>query len=130
MGDALEWVLADVDEDYYVGTVTLFGMNGLDYASAEIGYRTHPDSRGKGLLKAGLLLALDHAFAHEDDGGLGLNRVSLNAGVGNAGSQAVAHSLGFTQTGRDRQNYDLYDGTIVDLARYDLLKREFHHRAS
>ncbi len=128
-GDAVEWVVADVDADSYVGTVTLFGMNGLDYQSAEIGYRTHPGSRGRGLLKAALLLVLSHAFADEDDGGLGLGRISLNAGVGNDVSQAVALSCGFTQTGRDRRCYDLYDGTIVDLVRFDLLKREFPPKA-
>lgn len=128
MGDAIEWALADVDEDIYVGTITLFGLNDLDYQSAEVGYRTHPESRGKGLLKGGLLLMLVHAFAPEDHGGLGLNRISLNAGVGNAGSQSLALSLGFTQTGRDRQCYDLDDGSVVDLIRFDMLKSEFNAR--
>ncbi len=127
-GDVVEWAVADPEEDSYVGTVTLFGLNGLDYQSAEVGYRTHPDCRGKGLLKAALKLALDHAFAHEEDGGLGLTRISLNAGVGNEGSQAVALALGFTETGRDRLCYDLYDGSIVDLVRFDLLKREMDGR--
>ena len=74
------------------------------------------------------MLALDHAFAPEDDGGLGLTRISLNAGVGNEGSQAVALALGFTETGRDRLCYDLYDGSIVDLVRFDLLKNEMDGR--
>jgi RimJ/RimL family protein N-acetyltransferase len=33
--------------------------------------------------------------------------------------------LGFTETGRDRQNYDLSDGSVVDLVRFDLLRPEF-----
>ncbi len=127
-GDAIEWAVSDVDDDRYLATVALFGLNGLDYRSAEVGYRTHPDSRGRGLLKAALLLAFGHAFTSEDAGGLGLGRISLNAGVGNAGSQAVAVSCGFTETGRDRQCYDLYDGSVVDLIRYDLLKPELSER--
>ena len=36
--------------------------------------------------------------------------------------------LGFTETGRDRLCYDLYDGSIVDLVRFDLLKHEMDGR--
>jgi RimJ/RimL family protein N-acetyltransferase len=128
LGEAVEWAIADIEDDFYVGSLTLFGMGRLDYASAEVGYRVHPDSRGRGLLTAALMLALDHAFAVEEDGGLGLQRISLNAGVGNTASQRVAVTCGFSPTGRDRQNYELYDGTITDLARFDLLRSEFHPR--
>lgn len=128
LGESVEWAVADLDQDHYVGTVNLFGMTGLDYMSAEVGYRTHPDARGRGLLKAALLLAIDHAFAREEEGGIGLERISLNAGVGNDGSQRVAMACGFTQTGRDRRNYNLYDSTIVDLVRFDLLRPEFRSR--
>jgi RimJ/RimL family protein N-acetyltransferase len=125
LGEAIEWAVADAVDDTYVGSLTLFGLTSLDFESAEIGYRTHPDSRGKGLLKAAMQLGLDHAFAPTDEGGLGLNRISLNAGVGNEGSQAVALACGFTQTGRDRRCYDLDDGSVVDLVRFDLLRQEF-----
>ncbi len=128
LGASVEWAMADPERDHYVGTVNLFGMTGLDYLSAEVGYRTHPDSRGRGLLKAALLLAAEHAFAPEADGGLGLERISLNAGVGNLGSIGVARSCGFTETGLDRQCYDLSDGRVVDLVRFDLLRSEFAPR--
>ncbi len=124
-GAAVEWTIADLSDDRYLGTLNLFGLTGLDYNSAEVGYRTHPDARGRGYLKAGLVLALRHAFTPQDDGGLGLGRVSLGAGDGNLASLGVARSLGFTETGRDRQNYDLEDGRIVDLIRFDLLAPEF-----
>ena len=127
-GAAVEWAIADVEDDRYLGTLNFFGMTGLDYKSAEVGYRTHPDARGRGVLKSSLNLALGHAFASEEDGGLGLERVSLNAGDGNLGSQGVARTCGFTETGRDRQNYDLYDGSVVDLVRFDILKSEFDPR--
>ena len=68
---------------------------------------------------------LAHAFADEDDGGLGLERISLCAGDGNFASQGVARSCGFTETGRDRHCYDLADGTVVDVIRFDLLRSEF-----
>lgn len=124
-GASIEWVVADLTDDRYVATVNLFGLHSLDYLSAEVGYRTHPDARGRGVLRAGLRLALGHAFTSVDAGGLGLQRVSLGAGDGNLGSQRLARSLGFTETGRDRQCYDLSDGSVVDLVRFDLLRPEF-----
>jgi hypothetical protein len=33
--------------------------------------------------------------------------------------------LGFTETGVDRHCYDLNDGRVVDLVRFDLLRSEF-----
>lgn len=124
-GSSVEWVIADLQEDSYLGTVNFFGLHSLDYLSAEVGYRTHPDARGRGVLKAGLRLALGHAFKPAETGGLGLQRVSLGTGDGNLGSQAVARSLGFTETGRDRRCYDRPDGSVVDLIRFDLLRSEF-----
>ncbi len=127
-GSSVEWVIADPDDDRYLGTVNLFGFYSLDYQSAEVGYRTHPDARGRGVLQAALRLVLGHAFASADEGGLGLTRVSLGAGDGNVASQQVARSCGFTETGRDRQCYELYDGSIVDLVRFDILASEFATR--
>lgn len=124
-GASVEWAVADVADDRYLGTVNLFGFHSLDYRSAEVGYRTHPDARGRGVLTAGLRLVLGHAFGSDDEGGLGLARVSLGAGDGNLGSQGVAIAAGFTETGRDRQCYDLLDGSIVDLVRFDILKPKF-----
>jgi RimJ/RimL family protein N-acetyltransferase len=99
-------------------------MDGKDYKSAEVGYRTHPDARGRGVLSSALRRIVTHAFAPEDDGGLGLERISLGAGAGNVASQRVAKACGFTETGRDRRSYDLDDGTVVDLVRFDLLRSD------
>jgi RimJ/RimL family protein N-acetyltransferase len=105
--------------------VSLFGFGGLDYKSAEVGYRTHPDARRRGFLTEALRPVIAHAFASEQAGGLGLERIHLGAGDGNAASQGVARSLGFTETGRDRRCYELQDGSIVDLIRFDLLVSEW-----
>jgi RimJ/RimL family protein N-acetyltransferase len=125
LGDAVEWTIADRESDVLVGNVSLFHLTGLDYKSAEVGYRTHPDARGRGFLTEALRHVIAHAFADEDAGGLGLERIYLGAGDGNAASQGVARSLGFTETGRDRHCYDLADGSIVDLIRFDLLASEW-----
>lgn len=125
LGASVEWVVADPDTDAYLATISLFGFHSLDYLSAEVGYRTHPDARGRGLLTEALRLVIQHAFTVIDHGGLGLDRISLGAGDGNVGSQAVARACGFTETGRDRRNYDLDDGRVVDLVRFDLLRSEW-----
>lgn len=124
-GSAVSWTFADSESDSYRGSLGMFGFNQLDYKSAEIGFRTHPDSRRQGLLRRAIGLATGQAFRSEDDGGYGLERLSLGAGEGNIASQSVARACGFTETGRDRRCYDLYDGSVVDLVRFDLLKSEW-----
>ncbi|MBA2443818.1 MAG: GNAT family N-acetyltransferase [Nocardioidaceae bacterium] len=124
-GSSVTWTIADPESDRYLGSLSMFGFRSLDYRSAEIGYRTHPDARRRGLLTQAIRLALGPAFTSEDEGGYGLHRLSLGAGEGNSGSQAVARACGFTETGRDRQCYDLNDGSVVDLIRFDLLKPEW-----
>jgi RimJ/RimL family protein N-acetyltransferase len=125
LGSGVEWTIADHASDLLMGTVTLFDMDGLDFKSAEVGYRTHPDARGRGLLTEALRLVIGHAFTATEHGGLGLERIHLGAGDGNEASQRVARSLGFTETGRDRRCYELDDGSVVDLVRFDLLVSEW-----
>ena len=95
LGRSISWTVADAESDAYLASISLFGLDGLDYKSAEVGYRTHPDARGRGILSAALRRMAEFAFAAADDGGLGLQRLSLGAGAGNAASQAVAESCGF-----------------------------------
>lgn len=127
LGAAVQWAIADAVSDAYVGGLALFGLNGLDHRSAEVGYRSHPDARGQGYVSGALRLALQQAFRDQADGGYGLERISLGAGDGNLGSQAVARSCGFTETGRDRRCYRLDDDSVVDLIRFDLLADEWLH---
>jgi [ribosomal protein S5]-alanine N-acetyltransferase len=124
VGASVAWTIAEPGTDTYLGTISLFGMNGIDHLSAEVGYRVHPDARGRGITASALRRVAAHAFESEQQGGLGLERLSLGAGAGNLGSQGVARAAGFTETGRDRRCYDLYDGTVVDLVRFDRLSSD------
>jgi RimJ/RimL family protein N-acetyltransferase len=129
LGQAVEWAIADAETDEYVGGLGMFGFQGLDHASAEVGYRTHPHCRGRGVMTEALRLAIAHAFRSESESGYGLGRLSLLAGAGNAGSRRVATACGFVETGIDRRCHLLADGTLADLVRYDLLSSEWesHH---
>jgi ribosomal-protein-alanine N-acetyltransferase len=124
LGHSVEYVMADPATDEFVGAINLFDLRGLDHRSAEVGYRTHPSARGRGYTSAALRLLTGLAFGAEDDGGFGLQRIRLGAAGGNVGSQAVARSAGFTETGRDRHCYLLADGTVDDLVRFDLLRTD------
>jgi RimJ/RimL family protein N-acetyltransferase len=121
MGHSVAWTVAEPETDTYLATINVFGFATKDYRSAEVGYRTHPDARGRGVLSTALRRVIAHAFTPETEGGLGLGRLSLGAGDGNAASQGVARACGFVETGRDRRCYDRYDGSVVDLIRFDLL---------
>lgn len=123
LGAAVSWTIADPATDSYLGSLSMFGIDGPDHKSAEVGYRTHPDARGSGVMTAALRLAAAHAFRAESQGGLGLHRLSLGAAEGNVASQRVARAGGFIETGRDRRCYELADGSVVDLIRFDLLAR-------
>jgi RimJ/RimL family protein N-acetyltransferase len=125
LGSAVRWSIADAGNDRYLGSLNLFGLDGLDYKSGEVGYHVHPDARGRGVMTRALRLLLAHALAPESGGGLGLQRVSLGAASTNPASLGVARSCGFTETGVDRRCYNLPDGSVVDLVRFDLLSNEF-----
>jgi ribosomal-protein-alanine N-acetyltransferase len=124
VGSSVAWTIAEPGSDRYLGSVNLFGLDGIDYRSAEVGYRTHPDARGRGVMSSALRRVVEHAFESEARGGLGLERISLGAAEHNLASQGVARASGFTETGRDRRCYDLYDGSIVDLVRFDRLRSD------
>lgn len=81
-----------------LGTVGLFGFVG---GSAEIGYASHPDARGQGLVTEAAERVLRWAFAPPPEG-LGLVRVQWRALAGNAASIAVARRLGMRYEGRRR----------------------------
>ncbi len=103
LGKGLTWAVADRDSDRLLGDIGLFRLD--DHAcpgNAEVGYWTHPDARGCGVVGEALELVLGHAFAPTADGGLGRHRVQLGASWHNAASRHVAERAGFTRVGHFR----------------------------
>ena len=69
-------------------------------------------------------LVLRHAVLPATDGGLGLRRVCLRAAAANAASIAVADAAGMTRFGTARAAEQLRDGSVEDLALFDILAAE------
>ena len=122
-GDGVTWAVVDPASDVMLACVSLFDVHAGRHA--EVGYWTHPDARGRGVMTEACRLAVRHAFVPVEDGGLGLPRVSILHAEGNVGSQRVIERNGFTRTGRERAAATLRDGKVVDHLVYDLLVTEF-----
>ncbi|MGN6578242.1 MAG: GNAT family N-acetyltransferase [Nocardioides sp.] len=122
-GSGITWAIADPATDELLGTISVFDLKpGYE---AEIGYWAHPDARGRGVMTQACRLVVRHCFVPAEDGGLGLRRVSIFAGVDNTASRHVMESVGFTLYGRERHGTRMRDGTLMDTACYDLLREEW-----
>ena len=122
----LGWCVADAESDVCLGAITVLNLRDALGTAGEIGYWTHPDARGRGVMSEAVRLAVRHAFIPREDGGLGRIRLRLNAADGNLASQQIARANGFVQVGRDRLAEPLGDGTFADLVRFDLLIAEWN----
>ncbi len=120
-GRAVVWAVADVT-DRLVGAVDLVDLD--DGRTAEIGYWTHPDSRGQGLTVEACRLALRHAFLPAEAGALGLQQVHAYAALGNAASRGVLASAGLVEQGVARRVV-LTRSDLEDAAHFDLLREEW-----
>lgn len=122
-GTGTNWAVADPETDELIANISIMDITPGD--DAEIGYWTHPAARGRGVMTEACGLAIRHAFIPEEDGGLGLRRLTILAVVGNAASRHVIVANGFVETGRHRKDARLRDGTWVDTIVYDLLLEDY-----
>lgn len=124
-GNGLHWAVADPDTDELLGNISVFNL--APGKNPEIGYWAHPAARGKGVTTEACGLVVRHCFVPEEDGGLGLRRLSVVAAAENTASQHVIEANGFTAVGRLRQENPLRDGSFMDTICYDLLASEYRH---
>jgi RimJ/RimL family protein N-acetyltransferase len=122
-GRGVTWAVAAPTDDRLLGVVTVFDID--PDANAEIGYWSHPEARGRGVMRRACALATRHAFVPHEDGGLGLRRLRALVADGNAASVRVVEATSFRETGRWRRAKLLRDGTRVDLVHFDLLAEEY-----
>ncbi|MGH3458702.1 GNAT family N-acetyltransferase [Aeromicrobium sp.] len=117
-GAKATWAVADRDTDMLLGNVAVMDMLGWS-GSGEVGYWTHPDARGRGVMTEAVRAVVDHAF---DRSGLNLARLMLYAAAGNPPSNAVAVAAGFRHFGTQTAAELLGDGSVDDLNGYELLR--------
>ncbi|HSE09815.1 MAG TPA: GNAT family protein [Nocardioidaceae bacterium] len=125
-GKGLSWVVAHPETDELMGNIAIFDIN--QHGDAEVGYWSHPSARGRGMMTEACRLVVRHAFIPKEDGGIGLRRLHINAGVGNTASRRVIEANGFVEVGRLRQENPLRDGSFTDTVHYDLLASEYDAR--
>jgi len=125
-GKGLYWCVADPGSDVCLGSIAVMDLHDGLGTVGEVGYWAHPDARGRGVMSEAVRLAVRHAFVPREDGGLGRQRLRLNAADGNSASVHLALANGFRQVGRDRRAEPLGDGTFADLLRFDLLVDEWN----
>lgn len=121
MARRVAWCIADPETDLLLANIAIFDLGGDDAGSGAIGYWTHPDARGRGVMTDALRLLVEYALTPLPAGGMGLRRLQLLAAAGNAASAHIARAAGFAEVGRERQAELLGDGTYDDLLTFDIL---------
>lgn len=118
--DGLPWVGIWL-HDVMVGGVLFFPVD-KTIRSTDVGYWLAKGATGRGLVTRSVSAMLDYTF-----GELNLNRVGLQAEVGNVASEAVAQRLGFVREGVRRATW-MNQGRFVDMVNYSLLAAEWKAR--
>jgi RimJ/RimL family protein N-acetyltransferase len=111
LGRGLTWCVADADGQC-IGSIGVEGLGG--YARrVEIGYWTHPDSRGRGLTAEAVRLVT----AHLEETGLA-DSILIRCAARNTASRRVAQAAGYRKIGTQRAAEPLRDGSLTDLILY------------
>lgn len=102
------------------GTIDLHAISN-EHKKAEIGYWISESYSGKGITTKAVRAICDFGFNTLD-----LNKISLIADTENKGSNKVALKSGFTFVCTDIEDIMHY-GTLRDMNRYALLKKDFNN---
>lgn len=116
-GDQLVWAVRAVGDARLQGVI---GLHGVGQGSAEIGYWMAPWGRRRGLLGRAVRVVTDHAL---DPEGIGLERLTWSAVVGNWPSWRVVWAVGFRIEGTRRKHLvkqgERVDAWVGGLLRHD-----------
>jgi RimJ/RimL family protein N-acetyltransferase len=111
-GSMLDLVIADADEDSYLGEVLL---STREHSCGEIAYVIAPEARGRGIATESVRLLTDWALAS-----LALARIELRINPNNAASIRVAEKTGYQREGLLRSAMDIR-GNRIDICVYSRL---------
>lgn len=105
-GSHATWHAVDRDTAAMLGNISLFAIDHDDLV-AKIGYRVHPDARGRGVARQMVDAVTRWAFESR-----GLMRVQLEHSVHNSASCRVAQAAGFVLEGTTRSAYAVPDSRV------------------
>lgn len=105
--DHMSWAVTDAD-GRLVGSVSIFQFD-AESASAQVGYWTSPEHRGRGIAGTVTRRAVDAAFEL-----LPLERVAVFHAVSNSASCSAAKKAGFVLEGTTRKSWRYPDGQLHD----------------
>lgn len=120
--DTVGLVILGRDDHAVMGAITFSQIFHGPFQSAYAGYYVGAAYAGRGIMRAALGLALDHAF-----GPLGLHRIEANIQPENHRSLALVRRLGFVREGFSRR-YLFIDGAWRDHERFAILADEWATR--
>ena len=121
----VSWCIANRSTDEVVGRIDVFDIGRpVLPGGCELGYWTHPDSRGKGLMTEALRRLLPHLLGSTESGGLGLRRVTARTSELNVVSQSVMRAVGMRQWGVAPRASIAPDGTAVSQVHFAVLADE------
>ena len=116
-GHTVTWAITGAD-DVLCGVVNLFDIEPGN--SAEVGFWSHPEARGRGLTTRATVLVLEHGFTSYD-----LVRIQGHAALGNTASRHVLEAGGLRESGVARLGTFIRPEGRVDAMKYDVLVEEW-----
>ncbi|MDH6710284.1 ribosomal-protein-alanine N-acetyltransferase [Kitasatospora sp. MAA19] len=93
------FLILDGESGGLVGKVNVANIVMGRFCNGALGYDSYVPYAGTGRMTEGMRLVLDHCFAAQSAGGLGLHRLEINVQPGNTRSIALAKRLGFRHEG-------------------------------
>jgi RimJ/RimL family protein N-acetyltransferase len=117
-GAGVQWAVVDpADQNRALAAIGFFHYE--PEVELEIGYWSHPDARGRGVVTRAMRRVVDYAF--ED---LAVRRVMAGAAVDNAASRHVIEANGLRAWGTERMGTTVRTGR-ADCVFYDVLVEEW-----
>lgn len=114
--EALTYFIIDTTANNIIG-ITFIKNFDWRIAKAELAYNIDKAYEGKGIITEALKHIINYCFTT-----LQLNKVYLRTAIDNTGSQKVALKNGFKLEGILSKEFKIFDGTLIDLHYYGLVK--------
>jgi RimJ/RimL family protein N-acetyltransferase len=116
-GQGVQWAVVEPPDDRALAAIGFFHYQ--PEVELEIGYWSHPDARGRGVMTRAMARVIAYAFDN-----LGVRRVMAGAAADNAASRHVIEANGLVAWGTERLGTGIRTGR-ADCVFYDVLVEEW-----